>query len=185
MVNAGSPQRFTKAARPARLFPCANGSVTIEFALLAPMLVALIIGILQVGLLSLTQQSLETAAEDTARKVLTGQSQKAAQTSAQFKASACATLPPMLSCNNLFVDVTTVSSFSAATLTTPTLTYDSAGNVTNTMAYSTGTRGTIVVMRLMYMMPVFDLPFGLRLSNQPGGKRLIISTAVFKNEIYS
>lgn len=182
------PSSSLQSIRPpmvSRLLACRNGAVAIEFALIVPTLLAFIIAIIQVGLLSLAQQSLETLSEDTARRVFTGQSQKAAQSSAQFKASACSALPPILSCNNLFVDVKTVSTFSSANTGAPTITYDSSGNVNNNFNYTTGTKGSIVVLRLMYMMPVADLPFGLRLSNQPGSKRLIIATSVFKNEVYS
>lgn len=168
-----------------RLAACAGGSVAVEFALIMPMLVALIMAILQVGWLYLAQQGLESAAEDSSRLIFTGQAQNGGFTAAQFKTSACNSLPPFLSCSNVFVDVATASSFSSATLTLPTFTYDSNGNVTNAFAYSTGTKGSIVVMRLMYLLPVADLPFGLKLSNQAGGKRLIMATAVFRNEIYA
>lgn len=179
---------FATFAYPAflkRLCTCTRASVVVEFALLMPMFLGLIIGILQVGLLYLSQQGLETAAEDAARKVLTGQSQKAGQTAAQFKTSACSALPPFLQCNNLYVDVSTISAFSGAATSLPTITYDNTGAVNNAFAWSTGSKGSIVAMRLMYMLPVVDLPFGLKLSNQPGGKRMIMATAVFRNEIYS
>jgi Flp pilus assembly protein TadG len=168
-----------------RLRNSTRASVVVEFALLMPMLLGLIIGILQIGLLFLSQQGLETAAEDAARKVLTGQSQKAGQTAGQFRTSACAALPPFLQCNNLYVDVLAVSSFSSATTNLPTFTYDNTGAVNNSFAWSAGGKGSIVVMRLMYLLPVADLPFGLKLSNQTGGKRLIMATSVFRNEIYS
>lgn len=177
--------QFAHSAFLQRLRSCTRASVVVEFALLMPMFLGLIIGILQVGLLYLSQQGLETAAEEAARKVLTGQSQKAGQTAAQFKTSACSALPPFLQCNNLYVDVSTVSSFSSATTTLPTFTYDNTGAVNNSFSWSAGGKGSIVVMRLMYLLPVADLPFGLKLSNQSGGKRLIMSTAVFRNEIYS
>jgi len=185
-VNVRSPDWNCKQAHLlANLGQCSAGGVVIEFAMLAPLFIGLIMASLQVGLLYLSQQGLETAAEDTSRLVLTGQSQNAAQTAAQFKTSACAALPPYLSCSKLYVDITTASSFANATLTPPTFTYDSSGNVTNTFNYSTGSRNSIVVLRLMYIMPVVDIPFGLKMSNAGGGKRLIMATAVFKNEIYS
>lgn len=186
MANPHRPFRLPPALAPlARAAACASGSVAVEFALIMPMLVALIMAILQVGWLYLAQQGLESAAEDAARLVFTGQAQNGGFTASQFKTSACNSLPPFLSCGNVLVDVATVSSFSGATLTMPTLTYDSNGNVTNAFTYSTGTKGSIVVMRLMYLLPVTDLPFGLKLSNQSGGKRLIMATAVFRNEIYA
>lgn len=180
------PQLFTKTARGfTRLWANSSGAVAVEFAMIAPALVGLIFASLQIGLLYLSQQGLETATEDTARLVFTGQSQKAGLTASQFKAKACTALPPYLSCSRLYVDVRSVSSFSAASLALPTFTYDSNGNVTNNFSYSPGSRNSIVVMRLMYLLPVVDVPFAIKMSNQGNGSRLIMSTAVFKNEIYS
>ncbi len=153
--------------------------------MLAPILLGLIFGVFQVALLFLTQQGLETAAEAAARLVMTGQAQKTGLTSSQFRTAACAGLPPFLSCNNLYTDVTVVSSYSSATLSLPTFTYDSNGNVNNSFAFNTGGKGAIVVLRVMYLMPVMNGPPGLRLSNQANGTRLLSATAVFKNEIYS
>ena len=42
--------------------------------------------------------------------------------------------------------------------------------------------GSIVVVRVMYLWPVFLGPLGLNLSNQPSNKRLLMATAAFKNE---
>ncbi|MEP7222164.1 MAG: TadE/TadG family type IV pilus assembly protein [Novosphingobium sp.] len=159
--------------------------MAIEFAMLAPILLGLIFGVFQVALLYLTQQGLETAAEQAARLVVTGQAQKAGLTASQFRTAACGGLPPFLSCNNLYTDITVVSSYSAASLTLPTFTYDNNGKVTNGFAFSTGGKGAIVVLRVMYLMPVMGGPPGLNLSNQANGTRLLTATAVFKNEIYS
>ena len=104
-------------------------------------------------------------------------------TQTQFKAAACAALPPFLACNRLYVDVTSVSNFSDATLSVPTFTYDKNGNVTNTFSYSTGARGSIAVVRLMYLWPTGNGPFGLELTNS-GNNRLLQATSVLKTEYY-
>jgi len=161
------------------------GSMVVEFAMLAPVLFTLIIAVIQISLVFLTQQGLETAAENASRLVMTGQAQNGTLTATQFKTSACQGLPTFLNCNNLMIDMTVVTSFSSATLSVPTLTYDNTGKVSNSFAYSPGSKGSIVVMRLMYLMPNLTALPGFNLSNQPGGKRLMISTTVFKNEIYS
>ncbi|MEP6869253.1 MAG: TadE/TadG family type IV pilus assembly protein [Novosphingobium sp.] len=183
-MGQATPFRHHHHTAGLRLRADASGSVAVEFAMLAPLLLALIFGVFQAALLFLTQQGLETAAESAARLVVTGQAQKSGLTSSQFRTAACAGLPPYLSCSNLYTDVTVVSSYSAATLGVPTFTYDSSGNVTNGFAYNTGGKGAIVVLRVMYLMPVMGGP-GLKLSNQANGTRLMTATAVFKNEIYS
>jgi hypothetical protein len=64
------------------------------------------------------------------------------------------------------------------------LTYDSKGAVSNSFTFNTGGRGDIVVVRLMYLWPVVNGPFGLSLSNQPGGNRMITAASVLKTEYY-
>ena len=161
-----------------------RGAVALEFALVAPMLIALILGILNTALIFLAQSGLETAAENAGRIIMTGQAQQAGMTQAQFKTAACASLPPFLACNRLYIDVASVSNFSDATLTTPTFTYDKNGNVTNSFGYATGARGSIAVVRLMYLWPTSNGPFGLQLTNTSGNNRLLQSTSVLKTEYY-
>jgi len=56
--------------------------------------------------------------------------------------------------------------------------------VTNQWSYSPGNPGDIVVVQVMYQWPVVLGPLGFNLSNVGNGNRLLVSTAVFKNEPY-
>jgi len=56
--------------------------------------------------------------------------------------------------------------------------------VTNNWQHKPGNPGDIVVVKVMYQWPVFLGPLGFNLSNLGNGKRLLISTAAFKNEPY-
>ena len=78
----------------------------------------------------------------------------------------------------------TASSFAAANTSSPTLTFDAHGNVTNSWSYNPGNPGDIVVMRVMYQWPVFLGPLGMGLANEGNGNLLLIATATFKNEPY-
>jgi hypothetical protein len=82
------------------------------------------------------------------------------------------------------VDVQTAPSFAGANTSTPTLTFDKSGNVTNAWQYQPGSPGDIVVVRVMYQWPVFLGPLAFNLSNLSNGKRLLVSSAAFKNEPY-
>lgn len=161
-----------------------RAAVALEFALVAPMLIALILAVLNTAMIFLAQQGLETAAENGGRIIMTGQAQQGSMTQTQFKTAACASLPPFLQCSRLYIDVAAVSSFSDATLGAPTFTYDSSGNVSNSFSYSTGARGGIVVARLMYLWPTSNGPFGLKLTNTSGGNRMLMATSVLKTEYY-
>ncbi|OYW16074.1 MAG: hypothetical protein B7Z39_02665 [Novosphingobium sp. 12-64-8] len=172
-----------------------HGAAVIEFALAAPLLIAMLVSTLEIALVYLAQEGLETAVEASARYVLTGQAQTnfkgvkdasgnvITTPQAQFKAYACSVLPPMLECPNLYIDVTTATSYSASSLTLPTFTYDAQGKVTNTFNYAPGTQGAIVVVRFMYNWPVISL-FGFDIANQPKSRRLLLATSVLKSEGY-
>jgi len=82
------------------------------------------------------------------------------------------------------IDVEAYASFAAVNTSTPILTVDSNGNVTNTWQFDPGGPNDIVVVRVMYQWPVFLGPLGLNLSNLSNGNRLLVATAVFKNEPY-
>jgi Flp pilus assembly protein TadG len=167
-----------------RLLRDDSGAPAIEFAIIAPALLAVIIAVLQIAIVFLAQGGLETGAEGASRLLMTGQAQQSGMTQAQFKTAACNSLPPYLKCANLMVDVTTASSYSGAATSAPTLTYDKDGNITNNFSFSPGTQGAIVVVRLMYLWPVAPAPLGFNLSNQPNNKRLLIATSVLKSEYY-
>jgi hypothetical protein len=80
------------------------------------------------------------------------------------------------------IDVQSPASFSAANTSTPTLTFNANGSVTNTWQYNPGAAGQIVVVRVMYQWPVFLGPLGFNLSNLSNGNRLIMASAAFQNE---
>jgi Flp pilus assembly protein TadG len=164
------PVKGAKDSMIIALLRDSRASPTMEFALVAPMFIALVMGVLNLALVYLAQQGLETTAEAAARLIMTGQAQNYAGTNAagvaykgmtqsDFKAAACKTLPPFLTCDRLLVDVTTTNSFSAAVTSAPSLTYDASGNVTNAFSYDPGTSNAtsvqtqIVVMRLLYRWP--------------------------------
>lgn len=88
----------------------------------------------------------------------------------------------MFDCTKLMIDVQTVGSFSTSSTGAPTLTFNAKGQVTNTWQYNPGGPGQIVVVRVMYLWPVFLGPLGFTLSNEPNGNRLIMASAAFQNE---
>ena len=176
----------TKAMlRLLKRFSCDQSAVsTIEFAIIGPAFLAMLIGIFQVALVFLANDGLETVAENAGRILMTGQAQKSGMSAANFKTAACKVLPPFLSCNHLMVDVQTANAYSKADLSVPTLTYNKKGNVDNSFSFNTGRQGDIVVIRVMYLFPVLPAPLGFNLANQPGSKRLLVATSVLRSEFY-
>lgn len=172
-------------ARPLRrLGRDRRGTALIEFAFVAGPLIALIMAALQTSLVFFAQQNLETTAEKSVRQLLTGTAQSSGMTKTQFKSLACSKLPAFMDCANLIVDVQVADAFSGANTGVPTLTYDGSGNITNTWKYQPGVPGQITIARIMYVWSVSKGPLGFDLTTMSTGKRLLISTSVFKTEPY-
>ena len=171
----------------------ADGAVAVEFALIAAPFFALVIAILDLGLIFTAQAALETATEESARLVLTGQAATEGLTASTFKQTVCSRLPGAFTCGGttagsggytmtgVMVDLETATAFSSANTSAPTLTY-SGGNVTNVWQFQAGSPGSIEVMRVMYQWPVFPGPLSLNFANLSNGTYLLMATAVFRNE---
>lgn len=183
-------KRRGKGSLAGRLVGCTRGGPIIEFAMVAPAAIALLLAVLHVALIYLAQEGLETAAETSARLIMTGQVQQAAMSQSDFKAAACKALPPFLACNRLYVDVTTTNSFSSAVTGAPKLNYNSSGSVTNAFSYIPGSSNAtanstqIVVLRLVYLWPVATGPLGFNLADQPNGNHTLLATSVLMTENY-
>ena len=150
-----------------------RGAAALEFALVAPLFIALMVAGVQLALVFLGQQGLESAAQASARLIQSGQPQQAGWSAGQFKAAACANLPPFLSCDRLSVDVTTLANLADAGTLAPAA-----------QTYAPGGPDDIVVLRLRYLWPTSTAPLGLDLSDQPGGGRMLLATQLFRNEPY-
>ena len=165
-----------------------KGATAVEFALIATPFLALIAALIQTFLLFFAQSLLENAVLHSARQILTEQVQTAdasmtqAQALAAFHSTVCTNAAVLFTCNGLMVDVQVASNWSSANTGMPTLTYDTNGNVNNTWQFNPGNAGDIVVVRVMYLWPVFFGPIAFNLANQPNGTREIMATAAFQNE---
>jgi len=180
-VPAASP-RPSRHRRRLGFFADDRAATAVEFALVAPPFLALLVGIIQTFLVYFASQLLETVVNQSSRLILTGQVQSASMSQSQFAAQVCSQVVIFFNCNNLMIDVETYGAFCSANTGMPTLTFNAQGQVTNTWNYNPGTAGQIVVVRVMYQWPVFGGPLGFTLANLSNGNRLIMASAAFQNE---
>jgi Flp pilus assembly protein TadG len=159
-----------------------SGTSAVEFALVAVPFFALLMGMFQAFLIFFASQVLETVTMQASRQILTGQVQSAGMTQSQFAQLVCSEVKALFTCGNLMIDVQAYSAFSSANTGTPTLTYSAQGQVTNNWSYNPGTAGQIVVVRIMYVWPLFLGPLNSKLANLSNGNRLIMASAAFQNE---
>ena len=189
-----------------------EGTAALEFAIVGPALIALVLGIMYTMLIYLAQQMLETTADSAGRLLLTGSAQTmtlsnghVGMQAADFRNAICngvtgtdangqttvipKLLPAMLDCSRLTVNVTTATTYNVASTASPTFTYNSSGVLTNGDTFNTQTNGSgkshIVIMQLIYLWPAGKGPLGLNTIDEPNGNHKIVATSVFTTEDYT
>jgi Flp pilus assembly protein TadG len=162
-----------------------KGSAAVEFALVAPMFIAVLFAIIEMALVFFASQILETVTQDTSRLIMTGQAQNANFTQAQFKNAVCAKLVTMFDCvNGVSIDVQNYPQFSTVDISDPIVNDPTDGkkNFVPPNNYLPGGPGDIVVVRLFYKWPLFVTGLGFNVANIRDNKRLLTATAAFQNE---
>lgn len=164
---------------PRKLFRDESGATAVEFGIVALPFFAIIGAILETALVMLAGQVLESAVQDSSRLIRTGVAKKDAYDLATFKSKICDRLYVLVECNAVYVDVKTISTYSAVDLSKPV---DSNGNFLTNFNFLPGNSSEIVVVKGFYQFPLVFSNLGLDLSDLPNGKRLIGSASVFLNE---
>lgn len=191
-----------------------EAAATMEFAIVGPAFIACLLAIMYTILIFLAQQMLETAAQSAGRLLLTGAAQTTklagntniGLTATDFKNAICngvsgtdvngkainipPSLPSMLSCSRLTVNVAVSPSYNVASTAAPTFTYDKNGVLTSTgTGYGYQSKGSgqnlIVILQLIYLWPTGTGPLNLNLTNQPNSNRMLVATSAFTTESYS
>ena len=188
MAQAGITAEKGRRRLLGALIKDSKGATAVEFALIAMPFLAILAALIQTFLLFFAQSVLENAVRASARQILTGQtqttdatlSQSAAQTA--FTNAVCANAAVLFTCAGLMVDVEVANNWSSANTGMPVLTYNSNGTVSNVWQFNPGNAGDIVVVRVMYLWPVFFGPIAFNMANQANGTREIMASAAFQNE---
>lgn len=174
---ASSAPRPAKAVRFRR--DC-SGASAVEFAIVAFPFIVLLLGLLEVALISVGSFILDSATEQAARLIRTGQA--SSFNAAQFRQAVCDRLTTPIDCSeNLKIDVQKFSNFSSIELTQPV---DDDGNVISDFGFNPGGTGEVVVVRVFYEWPLIGkVPGGI--GNLENGNYMMISTAAFRNEPFA
>ena len=154
-----------------------SGASAAEFALVAPILFALLFGTIEVGVQGMVTSSLENAVGAASRTIRTGESDGPTTASA-FKNLICAGMVDSLTdCNaRLSISVKPFASFSSA---------GSAVTTTLDGTFNKGGAGDIILVQATYDWPAIAPTFDAHL-NRIGPTKVLLSTqAVFKNEPYT
>ena len=163
---------------------CKSGATALEFGLVAAPFIAVLVALLETMLVFFAGRVLDATTEEASRIILTGQAQQSNMNQAAFANYVCQNTFALFNCSNFMINVQSYASFASASTASPTLTFNGQGQVTNNWTYNPGNPGDIVVVQVMYQWPIVTGPLGFNLSNLGNGNRLLVSTAIFKNEPY-
>ena len=189
--------------RPTRPFPALarqisrfvsaqdGGTEFVEFALVAPAFLAVVIALLQICYVLFAQQTLQTAAVEFGRQFMTNQAPTQGSTvngSGQLKStsSICNIIAPLLSCGSVIVNVQSYVDWQSANTSQPS-TYQ-INTTTHTCAavtnwnYTAGGPGQIVVIQLLYPLNIITGPLGFALSNNCNGSMDVMGVTAVRVE---
>jgi Flp pilus assembly protein TadG len=179
----GLAKYLRRPARSVARFRAATGGTTaVEFALIGPVFIALLLAIFQTTFFAFAQMNLQNAAVQAGRMIMTNQVQNAGTSQSNFiNNDVCPLLGPMFTCSNVYANVQNYTDFGSASTSAPTLTF-SNGTVTNTWAYSPGTPGQVMVVQLIYQWPIISGPLHAVLGNDGGGYAEMMGITAFRIE---
>jgi Flp pilus assembly protein TadG len=179
------------AVKAARRFRRDEAGVTaIEFAAVSTPFFALLFAILETALTLWTTQVLETGVTNASRRIYTGQFQSANAGTApaalpeKFRDEICKSIPALISCGKIQIDVRLYTSFPGQKPQMP-ITGDGKFDADNFGKYEPPGANQIVVVRAAVELPVYVSLLNPNQANLKNGNRLIMGTAAFRTEPFA
>jgi Flp pilus assembly protein TadG len=167
------------------------GTAAIEFAIVAPLLIAIILATLQAALIFLVGAFFESSAIQAARTVLTNNALtnptniNQMMTPSEFENEICTELTTLFNCSELIVELEPLPP-GTTNLASLLPQFSANGEVLSTPPVDVGASaqqaGTDMLLVVMYPWPVYGGPLGLNLANFANNTRLLASTQVFRTE---
>jgi Flp pilus assembly protein TadG len=171
---------------------CDQGATALEFIMIAPVLIVMLLATLQVSVIFFAQSNLEYVTEEGMRLVLTNQANGVTQTA--FNTDICNKVIALFNCSNIIVSIQPAPTCSGtetqclATMAAAMPQFDTNGNLVSTSvqfsipsATSTG-QEPVMMLVVMYEWPLISGPFGFNFGNLANGNYLLTSTQVFQIE---
>lgn len=174
-------QRRGRRSVTARLFGDRKGTAAIEMAMIGPVFALVFIGIVEVSIMGFASTMLENASTDAARLIRTGQLAQSADPVGDFTTKLCSSLPSMIDCAKISIDVQNFANMASVDLTVP---LDDNGNPINTV-FTPGGPEQITLVRIAYRWNFFTPLIGTLMSDNGTNSVLLLSTSVFQNEPYA
>lgn len=183
-VGSGISERVGRGVAAARsrfahrhgLLRDSHGVTGLEFAMIAPIFLILILAVMENGLTLWQQSVLDNATRDAARLTLTGQSQNGGTS---FPTQLCKEVSGLMNCASLKYRIQTGTTFAGIS---PTMTSTLSGFSTYPASVSGGSAGSDVLVQVVYTRSYIIPWVGKMLA--AGGSERLVATAAFQNEPY-
>jgi len=163
-----------------------RGVTALEFALVGVPFFAMILGLLELGIIFLISTSLDNATGDAARTIRTGQLQGGGTASAAgFQKAICSQMGWMSGqcASSLQVDVEPYANFQGTNGQGAPIANGQLNNAG--MKFTCGSPGSIVLVRAYFSWPLIAPGFDGALQKLSNGSTVITASAVFRNEPYT
>jgi Flp pilus assembly protein TadG len=171
-----------RAAEIAHFRSADRGATAVEFALIAPIFIAVLVAVLETCVYLFAQMVIQNSAVQAGRYFMTGQAQNNGWTASTIISKVCPSA--LFTCSNMFIVVQNYSSFAAANTSAPSMYSNGQALTQSSYAYDAGTSGDVMVVQLVYAWPVISAPFGFSLSNLPNNAAELMGVSAFRVEPY-
>ncbi|MEF2552438.1 TadE/TadG family type IV pilus assembly protein [Aurantimonas sp. A2-1-M11] len=155
-----------------------SGATAVEFAMVAAPLFMLIFAIVETFVISAAGILLDTAVDDVAREVFTGQIQQADIKEAVFREKICGKVDFLLTCDKLKLDLRTIPAFADIPTDVP-MKLKRVDD--SSFCFDPGAANAITVLRAYYEWP-WTASFLHKLAADTDGNSVMFSIAAFMNE---
>ncbi len=154
-----------------------RGVAALEFAIVAPVVLLLLAGVIENGIVLFTQSLLDNAARDAARLIQTGQVAQGGSLSA-FTTQLCNDVSGYIPCGSLQYYVQSGTTFSSLSVSVT----NNNGTMANNGSFDAGDPSSDVAVQVGYNRPYLIPLVGKYMS--ANGSTLLVSTVIFQNEPY-
>ncbi len=164
-----------------------RGAAALEFAILAPIFLALTFSIIEAGFYFFINSAVDSANAKAARLIRTGQAQGGALDRDAFFDEVCSVVRAFGSCEEkLTVDVSRFNNFSAlaADVSNPVC-RDADPMDVDALPYQTGAQRDIIRVRICFLYRGFNPALGMNLQRAANGDFRMLSTSIFRNEPFA
>ena len=178
-----------------RLGRARDAATAVEFALVFPAFIAVIIAILEITYFLFAQQTLQTAASEMGRMFMTNQGPSQSSTINQVNGSyngtlnasstVCNIIKPLLSCGSVLVNVQAYQDWQSANTTMQSSYQMNSSNqcvAASGWNYDAGNPGQVVVIQLIYPLNIITGPLGFALKNNCNGNMDVMGVTVIRVE---